>query len=119
MEFIKCNRWIYTDCYNSTSENFYSFVDSVVSIGNIAYFVGMHDGSDNSGLIYMFDMQQESWIDNSNLEILPIPSTHGCVSTNLSHIFMIGGSKGGMTDTRTNYHNYVQIYDVQSNILTS
>eukprot|EP01084_Bolivina_argentea_P048761 89782_1 len=36
------------------SENFYSFVDSVVSIGNIAYFVGMHDGSYDSGLIYMF-----------------------------------------------------------------
>eukprot|EP01084_Bolivina_argentea_P250402 419509_1 len=109
------------------NKDFQSQTDSVVWIGNIAYFVGMYD----SDLIYMFDMEQESWIDNRNLSTLPIASTLGCLSTNYSHIFMIGGRKSVGTqnackgcyssnDTEFakdyNYNCSLQIYDVQSNM---
>eukprot|EP01084_Bolivina_argentea_P037375 69125_1 len=91
--------------------NFYSEVNSIVRIDNIVYFIGAYDGGYDSGKMYKFDINSETFIDNSNIPLMPYPSIRGCVVTNMTHIFYVGGY---IFSTKT-LLKYVQIYDITAN----
>lgn len=87
---------------NTATSRFFSATNSVVTIDEFAYFVGI-----NVTKIYVFDMLHDSWIDAN----IPIPaySVHsGCLSTNNTHIFLAGGTGG------SGYSNYLQILDINT-----
>eukprot|EP01083_Nonionella_stella_P092245 258166_1 len=89
----------------------YAVVNSVATIGDLTYFIGVDDGTAQYGndKVYVFNIQTESWMDTNNYAVVPYPANHGCVATNQSLIFMIGGRTG------TGDSNYLQIYDVFHN----
>eukprot|EP01083_Nonionella_stella_P169013 572112_1 len=89
----------------------YAVVNSVATIGDLTYFIGVDDGTAQYGndKVYVFNIQTESWMDTNNYAVVPYPANHGCVATNQSLIFMIGGR------TATGDSNYLQIYDVFHN----
>lgn len=77
-----------------------SGVSSVV-IDNYAYFVGLF----LEHTIYRFDINTQSF--DANFSRMIIPGLYGCVTTNKTHIFMVGGFVRHIT------LNITQIYDIQ------
>ena len=67
------------------------FAQNVVTINHYAYFIGpvttIH-GSNWSKFIFRFDSNTEEW---DYIERLPFNITDGCVTTNLTHLFIVGG----------------------------
>eukprot|EP01084_Bolivina_argentea_P139572 245529_1 len=104
------NSWFQTMTITTPTKRFQSYGANVVTIDNIAYFIGIHDGAYNSGKIYMFDMLNEIWLDNSNLAIPSDPASYGCLTTDSQTIFMIGGWNADWVET-----DVLQIYDIVSN----
>eukprot|EP01084_Bolivina_argentea_P126596 224129_1 len=92
----------------TTTACFYSFGNNVVRIDDKAYFIGMNDGSYDSGAIYIFNSFTESFEKAHNLSKPEHPAIYGCLSTNTTHIFMVGGDRNN-----TSLINYLQIYDIK------
>eukprot|EP01084_Bolivina_argentea_P303886 524756_1 len=87
----------------------YSQTNNAVTINDKVYFIGIYDGTHDSGKIYVFNMKNETWTDNINMASPNYPGVYGCLATNDSHIFMIGGWNG------TDALDYLQIYDINDN----
>eukprot|EP01084_Bolivina_argentea_P215020 365009_1 len=75
---------------NVPSGYLFSPARNSVSIGHMVYFIGISD-IDNAGLIYTFNMETETFENNN----IALPKWHpffwGCLATNNSHLFLIGG----------------------------
>ena len=84
---------------------FVSATTNVVVIDdlNLAYFYGI-----DSSIAYVFNPINETIMNHNqaNIEMPPYNRWDGCLTTNQSHIFMLGGQFGT---------NYLQIYDIQNN----
>eukprot|EP01084_Bolivina_argentea_P258759 436375_1 len=92
----------------TTSDIFVSAIKQSVSIGNIVYFVGVNNGTFQVNEVQVFDMTTEEF----NLGGIPpynFSGVRGCVETNGTHIFMIGGKSSATT-----YLNYIQILNIPS-----
>eukprot|EP01084_Bolivina_argentea_P133461 235541_1 len=92
------------------SNLFYSDIQSSVTVSNIVYFLGVCNGTYNINEVITFDLISEQFVDNS------IPSYRysgyaGCVTTNKTHIFMIGGVTGPHAGELI-YLNYIQILNI-------
>ena len=107
------NSWFELIDTTTPKTRFFTYSINAVLIDNIIWFIGVEDAvENNTGNIYQFDITTETWLDTSNLQIPPTPLIHGCLSTNGSHIFMVGG--------RTQYSGsynipIMQIYNIDTN----
>eukprot|EP01084_Bolivina_argentea_P145658 255265_1 len=93
---------------------FLSAANNVVIINNTqAWFIGVFDGSDSSGEIYVFDAHKEQFISHTDpILTKPMhPVVAACLTTNNTHIFMVSGYNGSNIYNM----NFVQIYDIQHN----
>eukprot|EP01083_Nonionella_stella_P110857 324718_1 len=98
------------------TNRFYSVVNNVVTVDNIAYFIGISTADNtNSQKIHAFDMQSESWLNTNNYNTYPIAGIYGCLATNDVSIFMVGGRNYA---TATNV-DYLQIYNIALNQWTT
>ena len=87
------------------TEIFTSRTTSTVVIDNYAYFIGIYNGSYNNSQIYRLDIDTQTW--DEDFTQMPFGAVMGCVTTNDTHIFMVGGRQS--TDV---FFNYVQVYDI-------
>eukprot|EP01084_Bolivina_argentea_P167875 291237_1 len=64
-----------------------------VSVDNWMYIVGAYEGNyaTPSGKVYIFDMQKEAFLSTEHITKMPIPSVWGCVATDNTNIYYIGG----------------------------
>merc|ERR1711933_455665 len=88
-----------------------------VSIGDIVYFVGVYDYDFTfypTGNIYRFNMSSERWLNTSYIPVQPIPSIKGCITTNQTHIFSIGGFNY-TKPPQSLVTNTLQILDIKQN----
>ena len=98
---------------NDTPPSFTSNSQNTATINDTVYFIGIDDDKQNpSSNIYLFDLSDEEWINDTNINNMPYPGTNGCISTNNSHIFMIGGI---YNDEKYKNNCYLQIYDIINN----
>eukprot|EP01084_Bolivina_argentea_P165503 287518_1 len=88
--------------------NFWSYTNDIVVINELAYFIGVYDGA-YDGNIYIFDSTTETFTDTTDLSKPHFHTAHGCLVTNNTHIFMVGGYTGSM------WPNYLQIYNIDIN----
>eukprot|EP01084_Bolivina_argentea_P231586 390507_1 len=90
-----------------------SEINNVVTINNLAYFSGVEGNYYRSNIqppIRVFDGVTESL--KYIMTAPKIPSQYGCLSTNTTHIFMVGGQTG---KDAYDYTNKLQIYDINRN----
>ena len=127
-----CKRYIWKSGFNKTSKSLSPFqtlsvktikqcIDSemqnCVSIGDMVYFVGVYDYDFTyypTGNVYRFNMETEEWMNISYIPQQPIPQIKGCITTNMTHIFSIGGlnyTKPPVSEIT----NKLQIYDIANN----
>eukprot|EP01084_Bolivina_argentea_P216688 368063_1 len=116
------NTWFYPSPINTETPSsiFKSSTNNVAVISNTAYFVGFqHSNKDYSTHIQIFDAVTESWINISNLTSPNYQGVEGCVVTNYTHIFMVGGYYVSPSDHKGNYLQKIQIYNIQNNSWSS
>eukprot|EP01084_Bolivina_argentea_P054286 99581_1 len=99
-------QWINT---TTPTDIFTSETQSSVTINDLVYFVGVYNGSQNVNDIYIFNITSEEFILNHNYESYKYAGLAGCITTNESHIFMVGGYNSSLS-----YLHYIQILDVES-----
>eukprot|EP01084_Bolivina_argentea_P105723 189325_1 len=92
------------------TNRFTSITNNVVVINNYAYFIGINDLQVPSGKIYRFNINTESFV--SDFAAMPIKAEWGCLETNSTHIFMVGGSHDDMQNVSL---NVTQVYDTIHN----
>eukprot|EP01084_Bolivina_argentea_P299248 515793_1 len=93
------NSWFELIKECKTPSMFRAYINNVVVIENHAYFIGL-DTHDTHN-IHVFDYLTDSFIDTNLSEPL-FPDHYGCIITNETHIFMLGG-----------FHNILlQIYGI-------
>eukprot|EP01084_Bolivina_argentea_P088577 159923_1 len=111
---INNNEWFTQIPATTPTPEFNTICNNVVTVNHTAYFIGIGNGSVSgvlSGKIYVFDAIQESFIDSNDLKRQPFPAAHGCLTTNNTHIFLVGGKNG-----KYSYSDYFQIYDIHNNV---
>ena len=101
---------------NSINGQFHSPISNSVYIANLVYFVGWcctgsADRNFYTGSPVIFDMNQNNWVNTDTgfwgeYTNLPYNTTHGCLTTNNTHLIYIGGVN------ETNYFNTLQIFDI-------
>eukprot|EP01084_Bolivina_argentea_P041976 77492_1 len=86
---------------------FYSLTQNIVVVDNYAYFASMFAEAGNSDNVYRFDVNTESW--ESGFSPMPTTAVHGCVVTNSSHMFIIGGADPPLVPL-----DIIQVYNIDS-----
>ena len=86
-----------------------SWSNNVVVIDQYAYFVGVMNGNWTNNILYRFDVKTQTF--QSNFTRMKVGAVFGCVTTNTTHIFMVGGNK--KIEDRI-YLNMTQIYDIHN-----
>eukprot|EP01083_Nonionella_stella_P106201 306081_1 len=103
--------WITLNVVTPGLNPFYSYTQNSVLVDRIVYFIGIMDSPWNSdfqtGTIYKFDINTEDWLPNAQLTAPPYPSVFGCLTTNETHLFMIGGSS-----CNTCFDERLQMYNI-------
>ena len=98
---------------------FTSLTTSSVVIDHNVYFMGSQIEGPRNGNWYIFNAINETFLDTntSNLSPFPYPSQQGCVTTNDSHIFMLGGLStfDALLPMNQDIVPYLQIYDIANN----
>lgn len=93
-----------------------SWGQSSVIIGDLVYLVGMRRIDNPTNKIHamlVFNMTSEWFIPYTQFTGYPHGGVEGCVVTNNTHIFMVGGC---IDETNSStYLPYIQIYDIQMN----
>eukprot|EP01084_Bolivina_argentea_P088157 159172_1 len=106
------SKWFQEIDEKTPTTEFVSDINNVVVINDtIAYFIGVDQGHD-SRPIYIFDSLNEKFINNQDLTYPPHSFVSGCLATNNSHIFMVGGI---ITSGSPPHLNSLQIYDINNN----
>eukprot|EP01084_Bolivina_argentea_P122617 217260_1 len=93
-----------TNCFWSVSQN-------SVTVNNTVYFIGVVAGSYSNNAVYVFDLISEQFISDHSIPQPPYVGAMGCLSTNDSHIFMIGGFQ---TVDNKSSHQYLQILNIKT-----
>eukprot|EP01083_Nonionella_stella_P169903 577065_1 len=93
----------------SSVEWFLSYVNAAVTINDIVYFIGIHNGYYHSG-VYRFRLTTLEWLSLASITETPEASIKGCLTHNTTHILMVGGQ----SDTDV-YTDQLQIYSISSN----
>lgn len=104
--------WFNRTNLTTPTHTFTSFTDNVVVINNTAYFIGTyHSKTDYSTQLYIFNANNETFY---NVSSKPLISTiEGCVVTNNTHLFMIGGFD--QWGNNGYYAKTIQIYNILEN----
>ena len=92
---------------HTPTQCFFSEMQNSVQIGNVVWFVGINNGTYNEAKVYAFDLMQEKFIP-SKMTNVKYPSSTGCVASNETHIFMLGG----YSESSKMYYPYLQFWDI-------
>eukprot|EP01084_Bolivina_argentea_P044973 82772_1 len=96
---------------NTPEDVFVSQIQNSITIGNITYFIGINNGSYSSNQVYLFDVATEQFISHS-VPDYKFAACSGCLTTNNTHIFMLGGFNA------PTLVKYIQILNIKFNYWT-
>eukprot|EP01084_Bolivina_argentea_P120671 213928_1 len=102
------SEWIQLDT-NTTTDCFWGYISNSITIDNLVYFVAYSNGSMNVNQVQLFDLESEQFVKDHSIPLTPIIGAHGCVTTNNTHIFVVGGWN------TTGSPNHLQILDIEAN----
>ena len=81
------------------TNTFTTISNNVAVIDNYAYFIGIYNGNFQNFNIYRFDLTTDTFSEKTNdtdsdsyFSPMPIGAVWGCVTTNDTHIFVVGGN---------------------------
>eukprot|EP01084_Bolivina_argentea_P241034 404748_1 len=77
----------------------------------LSYIIGAYFGANTVNTI--FNVSSGQFISTQSIEPMKHIANQGCITTNNSHIFMIGGCQPDASCK--SYSNYIQIYDIYLN----
>eukprot|EP01084_Bolivina_argentea_P001401 2579_1 len=70
---------------------FSSWINNVITIDNRAYFIGIVDDNVHDNSMYIFDSLTDQFVNTTNLSKWVNGTILGCIATNKTHIFVVGG----------------------------
>eukprot|EP01084_Bolivina_argentea_P088373 159562_1 len=90
---ISDNNSIWINITTTTLEPIFEAVaETSTTVNDSVYFMGVFNGSANVNSVYVFNLTSEKFVENNGIPAYPHMGAEGCVVSNLTHIFMVGGT---------------------------